>query len=116
VEKILPPDDCLENRTDYGTHVVRHYNGIHWKRDPFRPGVEFAVDSLFNLVCGEGSTPTTLLKIKEEDKEHIFLASKTVEGVNLQFILEQHKELLSKVDLFNFSGMIISGLLVDPHE
>lgn len=106
----------------YGGHKVVSYAGIHFKQDPYAPGIEFMVDSLNKLIAGQGSPPSTLLKIWEEDSqgEHkqsrVFLASKSVPGQNLQYLLSHQPQYLLKINPYNFSAMIISGLLINPQD
>ena len=121
----------FSTEAEYGTHVIKIVNGIHFKGHPHAPAIEFMIDSLNNLISGQCSTPTELIKIYTytsfslpplssssapsslfnsapalssshsfsndfhlhlESEEIIFLASKTVTGPNLRFILESHCE------------------------
>lgn len=162
-----PSRDTGRVDQEYGTHIIRVYQGIHYKGNPHAPGVEFMVDSLNKIIAGQGSAPTELLKVYRsrhpnypyllsllsssssqqppsstlqqpqpqpqlvpydpsifndnhlKKDEMIYIASKTVVGANLQFILEQHPEYITQediVDSMNFSAMFISGLLTGPHD
>ncbi|MCB1108670.1 MAG: hypothetical protein KDK44_03355 [Chlamydiia bacterium] len=119
-----------EKRNAYGSHHVPNYQNIHWKKLPLAPGIEGAVVSLNKIISGQGSPPTQLVKISFQNVQFPFLASKTVEGVNLATLLmpldevpenERHlreafdaDDWLSKINPTNFSVMVASGILVDP--
>ena len=105
-----------QSNVSQGTHVVKAVGGIHFKADPYAPGVEFMVNSLVNLVAGYGVPPTKLLKVCHEKKSCIYIASKTVEGVTLDFILEKHPDLINEIDSSNFSSMFVLGLLTNPQD
>ena len=90
--------------------------GIHFKANPYAPGVEFMVNSLVNLIVGYGVPPTQLLKVCYENTSQIYLASKTVKGFTLDFILDKHPELIDKIDSYNFSSMVVLGLLTNPQD
>ena len=169
------PNARLSGQEEYGSHIIRVYQGIHFKGDPHAPGVEFMVDSLNKIIAGQGSAPTELLKVYRcihpnqayfqsllspsqmmvahnsnhiningtvnsannqiipiqynpmtfsdsqlKKEEMIYIASKTVVGANLQFILEQHPEYIYNnediIDSINYSAMVVSGLLTSPHD
>ena len=99
-----------------GTHVVKAFGGIHFKANPHAPGVEFMVNSLVNLIAGYGAPPTKLLKVYQHQQSLTYLASKTVEGMTLDFILQKHPELITKIEGRNFSSMFLLGLLINPQD
>ena len=104
-----------------GTHTVLVVNGVHYKKllqsaATDGPGIEYAVDSLNKLITHQGSPPTTLLKVRHGKMQAIYQASKTVEGVDLEFVLEYHPDDLNFLDPFNYSAMIMMGLLVLPRD
>ena len=129
-------DTCEE----YGTHIIRIVNDIHFKGQPHAPGVEFMVDCLNKLLAGHGSAPTELVKIfmyREknqsemsegsvtnssatfwEKEEMLYLASKTVIGANLEFIISNHMNYIldNLLNPFNFTSSIISSLLTNPQD
>ena len=90
------------------------------------------VDCLNKLVSSQGSAPTELLKVfmyREviensssddiwEKEEMIYLASKTVIGANLEYILSKHSSLVKDklINSSNFSAMIVSSLLTNPQD
>ena len=114
-DKVYPK--LFTNNSEYGTHQVFSYEGVHYKMFPRAPGIESAVDSLNNMVAGTGSSPTQLLKlIDRKGKHYALLASKTVFGVELQDLVVQHKHLIEKLDLNNFSKMIVMSLLTNPQD
>lgn len=101
----------------FGTHVVIAHEGIHFKLSPHAPGIEFAVDALNNLVAGQGSTPTELIKIERPTVgSKVYLASKTVEGTELLYLLEHQPELIGRIDFFNFSALVVQSLLTMPQD
>ncbi|MHA7841427.1 MAG: hypothetical protein ACX932_06135, partial [Gammaproteobacteria bacterium] len=106
----------LTSEEVHGTHTVKPMGGIHFKKDPHAPGVEYTVDALNKLIAGEGSPPTALLQVTRGKVAHTYLASKTVDGANLQYILEEHPEYLARIEPYNFSAMMVSGLLVNPQD
>ena len=141
---LLPEDtSSFIGHEEYGSHIIRKFNNIHFKGDPHSPGVEFTVDSLNKIIAGQGSTPIELIKVYQyihpsfdpttaanfnylninesqlQKNEMIYLASKTVRGANLQFIIDQHPEYIYSnniVDSCNFSAVVISSLLTNPHD
>ena len=142
-ECLLPEEGELVGHEEYGSHIIRIHNGIHFKGDPHAPGVEFMVDSLNKIIARQGSTPIELIKVYRyihpcfdpntppnlnllnineaalQKQELIYLASKTVRGANLQFILDQHPEYIFSDDILdplNFSAVFISSLLTNPHD
>lgn len=102
----------------YGGHTVISCENIHFKHNPYAPPVEFMVNYLNELILEQGSPPVTIVKLKGEssDKSRVFLASSTVAGQNLQYILSYRPEYISKIDPQNFSKMIVSSLLVNPQD
>ena len=96
-----------------GTHVVKMFGGIHFKANPHAPGVEFMVNSLINLIAGYDTLPTKLLKIYQHEQSLTYLASKAVEGITLDFILQKHQELVTKIESRSFSSMFLLGLLIN---
>lgn len=101
----------------YGSHQVAAYKGVHWKMFPHAPGIEAAINSLNNLLVGRGFPPTKLLKMVDENGHHYaVLASKSVEGIELQDIVVQHKHLIKKCELQSFSQSFVSSLLTNPQD
>jgi hypothetical protein len=98
----------------FGSHKVVHLNGVHYKENPYAPGIEKAVDTLNKLVSSQGSPPTLLLKIHHPTLTSPFIASKTVQGENLQDILWNAPQKITQIHPTNFSATIILGILVDP--
>jgi ankyrin repeat protein len=101
----------------HGLHVVKALGGIHFKLNPEAPGVEYATDSFNNILMGQGSTPTELLKVIYPDKvAEWYLASKTVLGIGLDYILQHEPYLLEKLDIENFSALMILSLFTGPED
>ncbi|MEM7175553.1 MAG: ankyrin repeat domain-containing protein, partial [Chlamydiota bacterium] len=105
-----------KNNTQYGTHFVQSYNGIHWKQDPHAPGVEYMVHSLNTLIKSSLSPITELVKIKQGQSCFIYQTSQTIEGESLDFILRSNPRLIDKIDPHNFSSMCTLGLIIDPQD
>ena len=115
------PAQLLLSHTDKSgksakTYVVKVFEGIHFKANPHAPGVEFMVNSLVNLIAGYSASPTKLLKIYQNQQSLTYLASKTAEGITLDFILQKYPELITKIDDHNFSSMFLLGLLINPQN
>lgn len=98
------------------THIVHSLNGMHWKLDPDSPGVEFQVASLYDILVGEGIAPSRIIKVSNWKDNHFVQVSKTVEGLDLEFILCYHPELISKIDPYNFSALSILGRVTRPND
>ena len=105
-----------KNHESAGTHIIKAFEGIHFKANPHAPGVEFMVNSLVDLITGYGAPPTKLLKVHQHEQSLTYLASKTAEGITLDFILQKHPELITKIDGRNFSSMFLLGLLINPQD
>jgi ankyrin repeat protein len=112
-----PSQDKALSDAPSGQHVVKQRGGIHFKKDPHAPGVEFMVGTLSNLLIARGATPTELVKVIEGGGfQHTYLASRTVQGVDLQHILERNPSYLTKIDPKNFSAMMVLSLLINPQD
>lgn len=100
-----------------GEHDVTAVGGIHFKKNPYAPGIEFAVAKLSEIAFGEGTSIAELLKIESAQQESFaVLASKTVAGPNFkQFILQQGNK-FPHFESKNFSVMFFLSLLVNPYD
>jgi ankyrin repeat protein/Ran GTPase-activating protein (RanGAP) involved in mRNA processing and transport len=112
---------ALQNReasdTAYGTSLVRSFQGIHFKRNPYAPGVEFMVSTLGQLLFGRGITPSELIKVLDTRGFSLpYLASRTVVGVELGHIIREHPDYLDHLRMDNFSAMVVLSLLIDPQD
>jgi hypothetical protein len=116
VQALMLSEQGSHSDTVHGSHTIRVYQHIHWKYDPEAPGIEYQVKQLDQLLFEQGIPETRLLKIEQGEKVHACLGSKTVEGEDLLFILEEHPEYLEKLDLDNFGALVILGLLTDPGD
>jgi hypothetical protein len=115
--KHLVVEESPEQRENqYGIHVVRGYQGVHYKINPHAPGVEYMVNSLAQILSGRVTPPTALLKVKDLQHSHVYLASKTVVGINLEHILLNHLELIPKINQRNFAELFFLGVLVKPRD
>jgi hypothetical protein len=100
-----------------GTSVVHSLGGIHFKRDPHAPGVEFMVSSLGDLISQQGSAPTELIRVVDPNGiPIIYQASLTVVGRDLQSIIKYTPEYIPKLNSFNFSSLVVLGILSDPQD
>ena len=107
----------IEGMVGAGTAPVFPIHGVHYKRYPHAPGVEFMVSSLGNVLAGEGATPTVLLKVIGPDGiPYPYQASHTVQGRELQSLIMYHPEHVDKIRPNNFSAVAILGMLTDPQD
>ena len=125
-DKLLPATQ-LAGEMESGHHAVVAFHGIHFKclEDSEEegtnlmkalPGVEFMVDRLNKLVMGYGTAPSRLLKLTRGERSLIMQAAKSVEGVTLDYILEQHPEHIDKLDPENFASMALMSMLTNPQD
>ncbi|MCD6056448.1 MAG: hypothetical protein K0R12_1410, partial [Gammaproteobacteria bacterium] len=106
-----------KKENEFGTSTVHPIGQVHFKKNPYAPGIEFMVSSLANLLAGQGTTPTKLIKIIDRHgMQHVYLASKTVVGKELHKVLQHHPDAISQVRLDNFSAMILLSLLTNPQD
>ncbi|MDF2966191.1 MAG: hypothetical protein K0Q51_1579 [Rickettsiaceae bacterium] len=127
--KALPPHKPKAKQV-YGKHAVVSHDSIHYKYKPYAPGIEFAVNSLHNLIVSGLTPPAKLIKVirtgiddgtknKQEytlEQSAIYLASKTIDGRNLQEVIDHPKQYLSKLNMENYSGFVIASLLTCPGD
>jgi ankyrin repeat protein/Ran GTPase-activating protein (RanGAP) involved in mRNA processing and transport len=100
-----------------GTSLVRSFQGMHFKRKPYAPGVEFMVSTLGRLLVGRGITPSELIKVLDTGGFPLpYLASKTVIGVELGHIIREHPDYLDYLRADNFSKIFLLSLLIDPQD
>ena len=107
----------IEGMAGAGTAPVFSIRGVHYKRNPHAPGIEFMVSSLGKVLAGEGATPTELLKVIGPDGiPYAYQASHTVQGKDLQSVLIHHPECIDKIRLDNFAAVVVLGMLTDPQD
>ena len=107
----------IEGMAGAGTSPVFSIQGVHYKRNPHAPGIEFMVSSLGKVLTGEGAIPTELLKIIGADGiPYVYQASHTIQGKDLQSVLIHHPECIDKIRLDNFTAVVILGMLTDPQD
>ena len=104
----------------YGTHKIAVYpmegdNRVYYKYMPYAPGVEFAVASIYNEIIPNTTPETRLIRLKENGKSVIYLASKSVVGRNFADVINQ-PEIVAAIDMKNFSGLFLCSLLVCPGD
>ena len=100
-----------------GTSPVFSIQGVHYKRNPHAPGIEFMVSSLGKVLVGEGAVPTELLKVFGPDGiPYLYQASHTVQGKDLQSILIHHPEYIDRIHADNFAALVVLGILTDPQD
>ena len=113
----LNKGERIEGMAGAGTSPVFPIHGVHYKRNPHAPGVEFMVSSLGKVLAGEGATPTELMKVIGPDGiPYAYQASHTVQGKDLQSILQHHPECINKIRADNFAAVVILGMLTDPQD
>ena len=113
----LNKGERIESMAGAGTAPVFSIRGVHYKRNPHAPGVEFMVSSLSKVLAGEGATPTELMKVIGPDGiPYAYQASHTVQGKDLQSVLIHHPECMDKIRLDNFAAVVVLGMLSDPQD
>ena len=113
----LNQGERIEGMAGAGTAPVFSIRGVHYKRNPHAPGIEFMVSSLSKVLAGEGATPTELLKvIGPNGVPYAYQASHTVQGKDLQSVLLHHPECMDKIRLDNFAAVVVLGMLTDPQD
>ena len=113
----LNKGEKIEDMVGAGTAPVFSIQGVHYKRNPHAPGIEFMVSSLSKVLAGEGATPTELMKVFGSDgTPYAYQASHTVQGKDLQSVLIHHPECMDKIRLDNFAAVVVLGILTDPQD
>ena len=113
----LNKGEKIEDMVGAGTAPVFSIRGVHYKRNPHAPGVEFMVSSLGKVLAGEGATPTELLKVIGTDGiPYVYQASHTVQGKDLQSLLLNHPKYIDKIRADNFAAVVVLGILTDPQD
>ena len=113
----LNKGERIEGMAGAGTAPVFSIRGVHYKRNPHAPGVEFMVSSLGKVLAGEGATPTELMKVIGPDGiPYAYQASHTVQGKDLQSVLLHHPECMDKIRADNFAAVVVLGILTDPQD
>jgi Ran GTPase-activating protein (RanGAP) involved in mRNA processing and transport len=105
------------SNTAFGTSLVRLFQGIHFKHNPYAPGVEFMVSALGRLLVGRVITPSELIKVLDTGGYSLpYLASRAVVGVELGHIIREHPDYLNHLRADNFSAIVLLSLLIDPQD
>ena len=113
----LNKGERIEGMAGAGTAPVFSIRGVHYKRNPHAPGIEFMVSSLGKVLAGEGATPTELMKVIGPDGiPYAYQASHTVQGKDLQSVLIHHPECIDKIRVDNFAAVVVLGMLTDPQD
>lgn len=114
--KPLLVKSLIEREKTLGHRAVT-CEGLLFRVSPHAPGIEIAVDLLNDLLGRKKSSPKELLKITDQErKHHVVLASKPVDGIELLDLMMEHKQLWKKIDMNNFSKMVILSLLTSPQD
>jgi hypothetical protein len=100
----------------YGTHSVvilpeTGRNQAYYKFEPYAPGIEFAVSSLYRLILPNTTPETLLVKLVQENQSGLYLASKAITGRNFAEVINQG-EVIRAIDMKNFSSLFLSSFLV----
>lgn len=87
---ITPP----ESGQIYGTHRVvilpeSGKNQAYYKYEPYAPGVQFAVSSLYGLILPNTTPQTLLVKLVSGNQSGLYLASKAITGRNFAEVINQ---------------------------
>lgn len=111
----LLPEYGAKSSLEDGSRSVHSFGGVQWRLDPTSLGFEFQVASLYAILISKGIAPSQIIKVSDwRDNHHYVQVSKTVEGVDLQFILSCHSELIAKIDPYNYSALSILGRMMKP--
>ena len=118
--------DVKGQSTDYGRRVVKaieHDNAKwHVKENPEMPGVEMAVGALSRLLFGEHTAPNEVFSFFDaKGVAYPVLISQTVQGANLQTILNdaktaRAKDVLQQLHPQYTSEQILLAMLVHPED
>jgi hypothetical protein len=120
-KKLLDEQGDIRRVIDYGRRNVNKIT-IPWKQDlffkqyPEMPGVEYAIDKLFELLIGHGTSFTDLAKLTPANGEsYPVLISQGIQGENLHDVLSDpiKARQLEKLDPLAFSELLIASLLVN---
>jgi hypothetical protein len=57
-------------------------NQIFYKYEPYAPGIEYAVGSIYKLILPNSTPDTMLVKLTDGKKSGLYLASKAITGSN----------------------------------
>lgn len=107
----------IEGMVGAGTSPVFSIKGVHYKRNPHAPGIEFMVSSLGKLLPSESTLPIALLKVIGQDGlPYTYQASHSIVGKDLGILLRNYPEHIDKIRLDNFSALVILSLLTDPQD
>ena len=118
----LIENDNIKSGIQFGRRNVQKItiNGydFYFKQYPEMPGIEFAVDCLFELLIGHGTSCTEFgrLNIINKNKNFPVLISQGINGKNLHDILKNQNETKNFQDLLDrqsFSELFLASLLVN---
>jgi hypothetical protein len=116
---ILNERGNINSQYDYGRRNVAKATlpggyELFFKQFPEMPGVEYAVDKLFELLIGHGTSFTDLGKLTlANGKCYPVLISQGIPGMNLHEALLSHPELVENLDAEAFSELLIASMLVN---
>ncbi|KYQ88291.1 ankyrin repeat-containing protein [Tieghemostelium lacteum] len=111
-------DKATKDQIEFGSHSVKESksSGLHFKKDPYSAGIEFAASQLQNLICESICPESNLIKIEREPGSFdYYLATKTIHGYNLANY-SNDKNIINLIDHYNFSGLVISSFLTRPGD
>ena len=79
------------------------------------PGIELAINTLFELLIGQGTSYTDLAKLKMQGKSYPVLISKGIKGDNLDEVLRSPDKItrLNHLDPLSFSELLLASLLIN---
>ena len=119
-QEFIVNQHSAEARQKFGVHEVICYpsksdHQIFYKKQPYAPGVEFAVASLYAEILPNSTPETLILQLKSQGQSVIWQASKGITGLNFAEVINQ-QDIIRKIDMKNFSGLLISSLLARPGD
>jgi len=121
-DRLLFREEALNNLGNKlsGVHQVVPFppkgdQQIYYKLNPYAPGIEFAVASLYAKILPNLVPETFLLQLSKGNQTFICQASKGVQGINFAQVVNQPK-MVQKIDIKNFSALFLSSLLARPGD
>lgn len=119
IKELLNEKGDILNKENYGRRnvvklVLQGGHVLYFKQYPEMPGMEYAVDLLFELMIGHGASFSDLAKITlPNGKNYPVLISQGIKGDNLHDVLKKHSEKLKELDSLAFSELLMTSLLVN---
>ncbi len=98
-------------RRSVGRVTINQYT-LYFKQAPELPGLEQAVGTLTQQIMGFGTPHTDLVSINGVP----YLVSQSIDGPNLQEVIEKNPLQLTQVDTTALSQLILMTMLINPED